>query len=244
VSLSAQEPCELLPWDTDHFGFTIARVRGETLTADRAEQVDAWCARAGVVCLYWLAAPGDADSAATAEARGFREADLRLVFARSLEPANSEPLPTGLRFADPADTPRLVEIARTSYRLTRFYFDPKFPKARVEALYTVWIDRSLAGMADAVLVAGPVGEPTGFITCHRAASAESARIGLVGVDARSQGQGIGPILLRGAIEWFRDTGASRVEVATQGRNLSAQRLYQRGGFVSDSVKVWYHKWYR
>jgi hypothetical protein len=30
---------------------------------------------------------------------------------------------------------------------------------------------------------------------------------------------------------------------TQGRNLAAQRLYQRTGFLIRDLQLWYHKWY-
>jgi len=32
-------------------------------------------------------------------------------------------------------------------------------------------------------------------------------------------------------------------VVTQGRNLAAQRLYQRNGFVTASLQLWYHRWF-
>ena len=28
-----------------------------------------------------------------------------------------------------------------------------------------------------------------------------------------------------------------------GRNLAAQRLYQRSGFVTASLQLWYHRWF-
>jgi ribosomal protein S18 acetylase RimI-like enzyme len=33
-----------------------------------------------------------------------------------------------------------------------------------------------------------------------------------------------------------------VSVVTQGRNVAAQRLYQRAGFVTASTQLWYHRW--
>jgi hypothetical protein len=38
-------------------------------------------------------------------------------------------------------------------------------------------------------------------------------------------------------------GASVLTVATQARNIAAQRLYQRAGFLTSSVRVWYHRWF-
>ena len=34
-----------------------------------------------------------------------------------------------------------------------------------------------------------------------------------------------------------------MKVVTQGRNIAGQRLYQRCGFLTRSVELWYHKWY-
>ena len=35
----------------------------------------------------------------------------------------------------------------------------------------------------------------------------------------------------------------QVHVVTQGRNYSAQRLYQRAGFIIDNIETYYHKWF-
>jgi dTDP-4-amino-4,6-dideoxy-D-galactose acyltransferase len=46
-----------------------------------------------------------------------------------------------------------------------------------------------------------------------------------------------------AIIWFAKQGAEKIGVVTQGRNVSAQRFYQRCGFVTRSVGFWFHRWY-
>jgi dTDP-4-amino-4,6-dideoxy-D-galactose acyltransferase len=47
-----------------------------------------------------------------------------------------------------------------------------------------------------------------------------------------------------SLGWFAQHGCDRVQVVTQGRNLAAQRLYQRAGFLTADLKLWYHKWYQ
>ena len=50
-------------------------------------------------------------------------------------------------------------------------------------------------------------------------------------------------LIAAAMEWFGTEGALEVDVVTQGRNLAAQRLYQRNGFVTRRFELLYHKWF-
>ena len=42
---------------------------------------------------------------------------------------------------------------------------------------------------------------------------------------------------------LRRSSARRITVVTQGRNARAQRLYQRAGFVTESVRLWFHRWF-
>ena len=111
------------------------------------------------------------------------------------------------------------------------------------ALYETWIRRSCEGYADAVLVAETGGGPAGYITCHLSGSPPAGSIGLVGVGGDARGAGTGTTLVGAAIEWFQGRGVQEVSVVTQGRNLAAQRLYQRAGFRIQAVELWYHKWF-
>ena len=50
-------------------------------------------------------------------------------------------------------------------------------------------------------------------------------------------------LIAAALDWCEAEGAEEVAVVTQGRNVAAQRLYQRCGFVTQRLELWYHKWF-
>ena len=151
-------------------------------------------------------------------------------------------------------------MASTSHRDTRFYSDAHFPRPLCDALYARWIQASCEGFADAVLVIGPAGAPLGYVTCHldtpppgRPAPAEArdahdhpprgGRIGLIAVGEDARGRGLGPLLVRAAVDWLGGHGAAAVSVVTQGRNVAAQRLYQRCGFLTRDLHLYYHKWF-
>jgi dTDP-4-amino-4,6-dideoxy-D-galactose acyltransferase len=85
-------------------------------------------------------------------------------------------------------------------------------------------------------------QPVGFVTC-RLETGQAGVIDLIGVDSQAQGQGIGRRLVNAAVAWFATEGCTHARVTTQGRNIRAQRLYQRSGFVTDVVRLWYHRWF-
>jgi ribosomal protein S18 acetylase RimI-like enzyme len=94
-----------------------------------------------------------------------------------------------------------------------------------------------------VLVARDEGRAVGFVTCDVDAATNWGSIGLLGVDESARGRGVGRALTQGALAWFAQRALPGVTVITQGRNVVAQRLYQRCGFVTRSVRLYYHKWY-
>jgi ribosomal protein S18 acetylase RimI-like enzyme len=92
-----------------------------------------------------------------------------------------------------------------------------------------------------VLVALDTGKPVGYISCHL--KGQIGQIGLLGVSANAQGKGYGSQLIEAAFCWFAEHGAGEVSVVTQGRNVGAQRVYQKYGFLTKSVHLWYHRWF-
>ncbi len=177
-------PCELLAWDSEHFGRRIGRVRGRRLTSDAVDRIGDWAAREGVECLYFLADAADAATAPLAEASGFRLVDVRVTLERRggrrtraeasgvIDPAGTVgamdeatvhgsafPGAIEVRAAAAGDLAALRRIAATSHHDARFFQDPHFDRGRAAELYAKWIEKSFADPAGIVLVAASAVAP-------------------------------------------------------------------------------------
>jgi len=230
--------CTYLDWDSAFFGRRIARVNTHRLREEQADQVVAWCEAERIECLYFLSESDDAATIQVVEARDFGLVDIRMTLNHigSVPAAIERP-----RSSHIGDIEAIKRLARTNHRDTRFYYDRHFSVEEADRLYETWIEQSCNGYADAVLVVERNGEPAGYITCDLHEG--YGQIGLLGVGEAWQGQGIGSTLINGALHWFGERGIERVQVVTQGRNVRAQRVYQRSGFVTAQMQLWYHRWF-
>jgi dTDP-4-amino-4,6-dideoxy-D-galactose acyltransferase len=248
VGAPQKELCEIIDWDTRFFGYRVARVSVHRFTPPIIAAVLRWCACHDIRCIYFLADSDHAETVVLAEANGFHLVDVRVTLERTRDDVDMNgvsPLPGGLtvRCSKATDIPALQEIARNSYTLSRFYYDPHFSLEQCQAFYQSWVKESCEGWADTVLVAERDGEVAGFTTCHFTPSRLHGSLGLVGIGSRARGQGLAQVLVNHSLRRFAELGARTVEVVTQGRNVAAQRLYQRCGFLTHSVHLWYHKWF-
>lgn len=243
--MNSENACEYLEWDSNFFGKRIARSQTSQLTIENVGDILLWCERHRIDCLYFLADSTDPETPTVAECNNFHLVDIRLTLECLLEttPAfNSGRLE--IRPAQTTDIPTLRTIARTSHKHSRFYYDGNFSATSCDALYETWIEKSCLGWARRVFVGVDSGLPIAYITCDGGTSrAVAGSIGLVGVAKEAQRTGVGTILVNRALHWFGEQGLKKVSVVTQGRNVRAQRLYQRNGFLSRSTQLWYHKWF-
>jgi len=242
--MSSGPVCEYLDWDSEFFGRRIGRVTASRVTEKSIADIDAWCSAYRIECLYFLADSTDRPTTRLAQENDFRFVDARVTLdVRSTKACGPEDGATGsaVRRATEADIDPLKAIARRNHRDTRFYYDGNFPVQRCDELYETWIEKSCRGWAENVLVAAKHGEIEGYISCH-VRTAGIGQIGLAAVSEKARGRGVGRALLANAIRWFSEEGVDVVSVVTQGRNVRAQRLYQRCGFTTRSVELWFHRW--
>jgi dTDP-4-amino-4,6-dideoxy-D-galactose acyltransferase len=220
-----------LAWDSDFFGRRIARL--DSIPTD-------WRQRAEdqrIECLYYLVDASDLQAIRSAETAGFQLMDVRVTLAARLTARAARAATGRVRPARPEDVAGLEQIAASSHHDTRFYADDRFDRDRVDEMYRVWIRRSCADPDGRVWVLDEGAGPGGYSTC-----APDGKIGLVAVAPDRRGRGAGHDLVQASLSWFAERGLTEVSVVTQGRNLAAQHLYQRCGFTTARIELWFHRW--
>lgn len=239
-----------LDWDSEFFGFPVSTLDPQ-LSAEGLPDVLAELRHRRVTLVTWLLPSPDPVRRGAALAHGARHVDEKVTFTGRVEavlaatPADGPPV---IRW--PGDAGPLRVLALEAGRFSRFRTDPQFPRAGFEALYTRWLERSVAGeLARAVFVSGSLSQPTGLVTVgDRGGRAE---IGLIAVDAAARGAGVGKALVRAAaalraprVESTRpsSTGEGELQVVTQLANVPACRLYERCGLRIASVQPVFHFW--
>jgi dTDP-4-amino-4,6-dideoxy-D-galactose acyltransferase len=244
--MNATNLCQYLEWDSEFFGYRIARVKPHHLCQETTTRIMEWCSLHAIDCLYFLANADDLRTVQVVENNDFHLVDIRVTFEQQLKSVpvlENGFVDESVRWGTSDDIPHLKTIARESHHGSRFYSDPHFPISRCDALYETWIEKSCNGYASVVIVAELSDQPVGYVTCHLV-DQTTGKIGLVGVNAPAQGKGLGKRMIASSLRWFKKQGVTTVTVVTQGGNTKAQRLYQKCGFLTQSVQLWYHRWFK
>jgi len=232
-----------LKWDSDFFKIRIAKVTAPRITQRMASFIDSWCASNSIRCLYYLCDCDHAESVRVAEAHGFHFTDIRVSFEMDMQDYAARGADKSVRGCTEADLPAIKDIARRSYSQSRYYYDGHFDTATLERFYSDWLETTFRSPRGKVFVAHKDGKPVGYISGEIDNRGRLGRIILVGVDEQSAGSGVGKHLVDAMLDWMHGQKAYVTEVVTQGRNIPAQRLYQKSGFKMVSAHIWYHKWF-
>ncbi len=225
VTTKLSDP-KLMAWDTTHWGVPVGH-------ATHLHGLSEWAQENTVGMISLLIDTDRPHEAQLAEEQGFRFMDVRVTLARRTARRSHT-----CRLAYAEDAARLKDIARTAFRTTRFYADPRLDDLLCDELYVEWTRSLCAGAADAVLVAERDEVPVGYVTVSA-----GSEIGLIAVADDYRGQYIGSGLVAAATDWAHMHSSGQIRVATQARNLGALRTFESCGFRVERTQLWFHKWY-
>jgi len=247
IGETSSELCTILEWDTRFWGFPIARLNASTLDDVVARDAASWCSRHGIRCLYFLAEGHCPQTLTLAHEHGFRFVDIRVELVMSLPRTMQDDIAGNgitVRPAAKGDLAMLRRLAAVSHYDARFFKDQRFDSGRAAELYAEWISRDLDLHTVFVCESpGAAESPDGYISCQHDDQLREGRIGLLAVEPQHQGKGLGAALIVASLRSCAAAQLSAVRVVTQGTNVSAMRLYERCGFRTSSVNVWFHKWF-
>tara|TARA_B100001142_G_scaffold328986_1_gene390666 strand:- start:2802 stop:3980 length:1179 start_codon:yes stop_codon:yes gene_type:complete len=236
---------KLLDWDSSFFGFNIGYVSCRRLTKNIESYIKERSKELNIDMIQYNCNCHDQVSILTAEENGYSFVDVRVTFELMLQNIDYENDDLGdviFRKGEQEDIDKLRNIAGEIYTLSRYYFDRRFDQDKVREFYEGWLEKGIKGeFDDYCFIVEVDGRPVAFTTVKESADG-TADIGIVGVDKDYSGRSLGTILIKKVIEELKRKNLTALRVVTQGRNYPAQRLYQKSGFITNQMELWYHKW--
>ena len=206
---------ERLAWDSDFFGYEVGRAR---IAPDAFSIENLQVEGSGFDLIYVLSSD---------PLPGLALVDAKVVLDREIPKSPSAPRIPVDRFHGKAND-QLKQLALESGILSRFRVDPDFHNGEFERLYLRWLENSLERPGEVVLVTQDELGLTGFVSLAHGDASSS--IGLIAVDARARGKGVGSALLDASFVAVREAGNQRITGVTQEENKAAMALYASAGF--------------
>jgi dTDP-4-amino-4,6-dideoxy-D-galactose acyltransferase len=231
-----------LKWDTDFFGFRVAKLIPGKIQPEDLPQVLYSLKKDSFKLVYFFVNPSNPKlNKAAKENQGVFVDEKVTYFTRITKERQCKIHPDIIEYQDEIVEDKMIELSLQSGEYSRFKKDPHFNPNRFTDLYTLWIKNSVSKkIADSVLVYKPGNLTKGFITL--ALESGNGKIGLIGVDRGERGKNIGSELIKAAKEFFLARDIYTINVVTQGRNIAACKFYEKNGFYVEKKENVYHFW--
>lgn len=238
-----ESPIQILDWDSNFFGSKIARIKCDNYTDSVASFIQKFSDENHIEYLEYLIGSNEIENIRSAERNGFQFIDIRMTLELSL---NNEPhrnISNRFEFglANEVHISDLTKIGSGIYKGSRYYSDGFFCEKKVTDFFNLWIEKAVTGkFDDECFSLFERGTPIALCTMKSGIKNLSS-IGLFGVGAKHQGNGVSKELLFQISNAMRERGRSHISVVTQGKNIAAQRAYQAAGFKTKNVELWFRK---
>jgi len=247
-----------LVWDTEHFGFKMAKVDHLLVKGDYTQAVYLksklldyalkLCKNKKFSHLSCRINIDDISSIHTLEANSFRLMDTLVTYAFNRYKHKTPKLRDlcKVREFKKQDLSYLIKISEKAFHRDRFHLDPYISDKKADCLFGEWIKNCCSGeYADKIFVAAKGNQPIGFLTfrlneelkkmtghkiCGRGLSAVSPKV-----------KGIYPALTKAAIQEIV-LNYDYLEFDTQLNNYEVIKVWRRFGFDFIRAKYTFHKW--
>ena len=226
-----------LDWDSKFFGLKIGQADTLVATPDIYKDLMIAKQQSGYELIYWFAAGYEEPEPGWINGVLPEPVDVKLVYSNA-ELFMEDIAQYNINIYKGPLTDKLKELAIESGHKSRFRKDPRL-SGRFNEMYATWISRSVDGeLADVVLATEIQGDLSGFVTVKK--NGDTSAIGLIAVDSRFRGRGLGGGLLKAAGNWCLGQGCCELKVATQMENQIACNLYLKNGYRLQDTRYIFH----
>lgn len=234
----------LLKWDTEFWGYPVSLITTRILSDSIIYRTNLFIKKNKIKLTQYLCNCHDNYSVDCAEKYNYKFKDIRLTFKKvlNLNLLGKKASDSKFRKATIKDFKILKKLSVSIYKNSRYYFDSNFNLKKVQDFYDQWLYKAINNSYDnECLIYCVKKKPVSYCTL-RYIDNETAIIGLFGVGKKYSGKGYGKKLMNEVAIFLKAKRFKKIVVVTQGRNLKAQRFYQKEGFLIDNTELWYHKW--
>lgn len=234
--------CMPLPWDTDYFGVSSARVNFSGIVDEKGqEEVVGFCKAYDFVTISNLGNKKENNYWIGNQTNAFL-ADMNIQFVKAL--ANSPNYKDTVTYVAnklPYNG-NIINIANKSFDYSRFFNDPKLPIIQAENIYMYWTECAFEQENKYFVISEREGNIAGYILFSM--MEDSSVIELIAVDKKYQGQRVGTSLVQTMESYVIGQGINKIKVGTQVNNISAAQFYMKMKFIYVSCGSVYHLWRR
>jgi len=233
---------QILNWDSDVFGFGVAKILPEQLNENDLTAALQALKKQNIKLVYWASDSQDAISQKAAQAQQGFLADRKVTYLMSLEHHQITAHGNIIEeYKETTPSEALEFLALQSGLYSRFTADPKISNEIFEKIYKLWIANSTnKQLAQAVLVVKKNQQLAGMITLGD--KNKRGDIGLLAVHPDYRGLKIGADLVYAGQAWFAKHGFKQSQVVTQCDNKPACALYEKCGYAIEKIENFYHFW--
>lgn len=238
-------PVQISEWDTNHFGFAIAKLPAtqERSYVEKGIQE----ARLQGVKLLICRCPTDAfEWIHELELREFKLMDTLVYYAIDLTKYGVQETKFKVRAAIDKDREIVRQIAEASFTgyISHYYSDTRLDKRKCGELYESWAVNSFndKSLADHILVTEIDKAVVGFLIIKMKDNGNTGVVNLTAVHPRVRRKGIYRDSIVQACRWVKGQGCKKIETPTQITNIVVQKVWASIGGSTDRSYYTFHLW--
>jgi len=231
---------EPLEWDSNFFGYPVARVFLDKDGNDSIDDIFRELASEKYRLTYFFVSPTEEELMNYLVKKGAKLVDQKVFYSKSAENHNHINHNI-IEFQGEQINERLKALVLQAGLFSRYRLDDNFTNNEYERLYVEWLTKSLnKTIAFKTLVATKGYDINGLIILGK--KGHHGDISLAAVDPNYRGQGLGYDLFCAADNLFYDMGFEVIKTVTQMKNTGACKLYEKCNFHIEKISNVYHYW--
>lgn len=242
--------CEIIPWDSDLFGFNIAEIINPYYH-DNQEfdvfmgRINSWCLEENIKMLGVRLNQSSVGEIHSFQNNGFNFIELNFKPYITLDIFPDYNLNRDYRFVEASaiDLELISMAAGEIYSHGRYHQDPNIDNNIANQRYSNWV-KNVSNFTNQKLYKciNAENDITAFFLIND--DKGSCFLSLVGMLPNFQGKGLSFVIWKEMLMFFKSLGFSSVATSISSHNLAVMNLYVKLGFRFPEPLVTLHKWYK